>query len=184
MSTSLNALANQFQAASRAIVTSSGSDGTYGSQHHRDESSASSTSRMSMAGEADRTADSVSDFALGATAIRGGVNGQGIETMLSLMMSRLENVERNQMRLGVEIGRVKDELKGLKSQPNFTSLEATPVERGDTEYFGSQHGEKSKMKGKEIAEDSEGQNSDEDREKRLEALEAKVESILESLKLE
>ncbi|KAH8096857.1 hypothetical protein BXZ70DRAFT_895581 [Cristinia sonorae] len=152
MSTSLNALASQFQAASLAI----GSDTTFGSQHGRDESSASY--RTSVSGDHD---DSVSELALA----RAGVNPQGVETMLSLMMSRLENLERNQARLGGELEHVREELKSLKKGPAD---------------------EKAKMKGKEvIIESNDVERKDQEEwQKRVEALETKVESIFETLKLE
>ena len=104
-------------------------------------------------------------------------------------MSRLENVERNQVRLGGELERVREEVKSLKRDQPVVSLEATPVEKSeDGGYFGSQNTGKAKMKAKESDTDIEvveiEKASGDEWQKRVEAVEAKVESILETLKIE
>lgn len=178
MSTSLNALANQFQTASRVIGSQASasvhSDGTFGSQHLRDESDASYRTSESGDGAEVAGEDAISELALARTSL----NAPNVETMLSLMMSRLENVERNQVRLGGEIERVRQELQVLKTQGPMSSG-VTPVERDG--YFGSQPSEKAKMKAKEIEVEGE---SEEDWQKRVTELEAKVESVRESMKIE
>lgn len=176
MSASLSALANQFQAASHALTTGpNDSQGALSSRLPHDESSASY--RTSESGDA--VEESVSELALART----GVNTQGVETMLSLMMSRLENVERNQVRLGGELERVREEVKNLKDRNP-----ANPVQNGSAGYFGNQHNEKAKMKEKEpeiTVVGEEGQSTSEDEwQKRVESLERKVEAILETLKIE
>ncbi|THH19880.1 hypothetical protein EUX98_g8692 [Antrodiella citrinella] len=178
MSSSLSALASQFQAASQVIASSSASvsDGAYNER--------SSASYSDAAPEQEEAASEVSDLALA----RSSVNPLGVETMLSLMMSRLENVERNQVRLSGELESVRVELAELKhSGRGFDGGEPTSVEKvtEDAGYFPRQEG---KMKETEIVEvsrsDEPQQPPEAEVQKRVEALETNVLSILETLKVE
>jgi len=171
MSSSLSALASQFQAASQAIAVSSASD-----------VERSSESYSNSAHEDGAEDNSVSDLALARTS----VSTHGVEMMLSLMMSRLDNVERTQVQLTSEVEHMREELEELKTFRRAEGGEATAVEKvtGEGGYFANHNGKMKEREIEEVPTDGHLREPEVPLQQRVEVLESKMESVLETLKVD